>query len=49
MVTYYRELDYHGIALPLTYPEIRSLGRYNYDDALSSVRCDFIGGLTDHP
>ncbi|KAF1829477.1 hypothetical protein BDW02DRAFT_561033 [Decorospora gaudefroyi] len=42
--TLYSEPDCHGTALPFTFPGIRALGRYGYDDTLSSVRCDLSPG-----
>ncbi|KAK1910236.1 hypothetical protein P3342_006509 [Pyrenophora teres f. teres] len=47
--TLYSEPDCHGEALPFTYPGIKMLSRYGYDDKLSSVRCDFIGPFLNHP
>jgi hypothetical protein len=44
-----RENNCWGKALPFTYPGIKRLARYGYDDQVSSVRCDFITGFKDHP
>ncbi|KAL6703969.1 hypothetical protein ACN47E_008907 [Coniothyrium glycines] len=33
-----------GLTLPFTYPGIRKLSNYDFDNKLSSVRCDFIAG-----
>jgi hypothetical protein len=45
----YREHDCWGKALPFTYPGIKRLARYGYDDTVSSVRCDFITGFKKNP
>ena len=47
--TLYSEANCEGEALPFTYPGIRSLGRYGFDDEVESVRCDFITGCKSHP
>ncbi|KAF1844408.1 uncharacterized protein K460DRAFT_163728 [Cucurbitaria berberidis CBS 394.84] len=47
--TLYSETECRGKALPFTYPGIRNLTRYKFDNVLSSVRCDFIEGFNDHP
>lgn len=39
-----RERGCKGKAVPFTNPGIADLGRYGFDDELSSVRCDFIWG-----
>jgi hypothetical protein len=43
------EYDCWGDAVPFTFPGIKRLTRYGYDDAVSSVRCDFIFGFSGHP
>ncbi|KAF1914771.1 hypothetical protein BDU57DRAFT_519953 [Ampelomyces quisqualis] len=47
--TLYSEKGCRGKALPFTWPGIRRLGRYEYDDTTSSVRCDYITGYSSHP
>ncbi|KAH7389943.1 hypothetical protein BKA66DRAFT_526799 [Pyrenochaeta sp. MPI-SDFR-AT-0127] len=47
--TLYTYSDCRGRALPFTFPGIRNLKRYGFDDALISVRCDFIAGWHSHP
>ncbi|OAL44399.1 hypothetical protein IQ07DRAFT_578666 [Pyrenochaeta sp. DS3sAY3a] len=42
--TLYSDLGCIGAALPFTYPGIRDLNDYGYDNAFSSARCDFIAG-----
>lgn len=47
--TLYSERGCYGKALPFTWPGIKRLARYAYDDTVSSVRCDYIVSFKDHP
>ncbi|KAF2874175.1 hypothetical protein BDV95DRAFT_487956, partial [Massariosphaeria phaeospora] len=40
--TLYSEFDCKGKVLPLTYPGVKDLARYQFGDVGSSYRCDFI-------
>ncbi|KAF2247050.1 hypothetical protein BU26DRAFT_402487, partial [Trematosphaeria pertusa] len=38
----YPEYDCHGKALPFTFPGMRALSHYGFDDTSSSYRCEFL-------